>query len=102
MPGPDPDAIELGDDGRIWFRHRVGPSALWPFGAKVGTNEMRNREARASAIALNIRRDNWTCGWCQGGTGLHKRADALFCRERCRKANARARRGFLRDRQRGV
>lgn len=101
MPAPDPFSIGLSDGGKILYWYRIGPTWFFPYGAKLGTNEKRNREARAEAIAMNIRRDNWTCWWCKSEIGLHKRADAVFCRERCRKANARARRGFLRDRKRG-
>ena len=98
MPAPDPFAIEIGDDDRIWYSYRVGPSWVFPYGAKVGSNEMRNRDARANAIAMNIRCNNWVCRWCGEEIGLHKRADARFCRERCRKAKARERRLYLKAR----
>lgn len=97
MPAPDPFAIELSEDGRIWYSYRVGPTWLFPFGAKLGSNEKRNRDARAKAIAMNIRRDNWGCWWCGEEIGLHRRADARFCRERCRKAQARERRRYLKN-----
>lgn len=92
MPAPDPFAIEVADNGNVWYSYRVGPSWLFPFGAKLGSNEKRNRDNRARAIAMNIRRDNWLCRWCGAEIGLHKRADAIFCREGCKRAAARARR----------
>ena len=97
MPAPDPFAIDSADERSVWYSYRIGPNRWFPWDSKVGSNEKRNRDARAKAIGMNIRRDNWLCHWCRSEIGLHKRADAVFCRERCRKANARARRRFWAD-----
>lgn len=82
MSAPDLEAIELGDDGSIWFRYRVGLSSVWPFGAKVGTNEMPTREASARANKLSIRRSNPKKGdmWrSEGGlVGRHREGRVRF------------------------
>lgn len=96
MGAPDPHAIVdvFEDDGRwtVWFTRRTGPSRFWPFDSSVGGNERRNRENRAKAICRNVARDGWLCLVCRGEIGFHKRADALYCRERCKRAAARTRR----------
>lgn len=96
MGAPDPDAIQdvCNDGGRwsVWFHHRCGPSVFWPFESSVGGNERRNRENRAKAILRRVMRDGWQCTFCGEEIGFHKRADALYCRERCKRAAARARR----------
>ena len=95
MGAPDPNAIHdvFEEDGRwhVWFNHRAGPSRLWPFGPNVGGNERRNRVRRAQSIARQVAFDGWVCKFCGVEIGFHKRADARYCRERCKKAAARER-----------
>ncbi len=54
----------------------------------------RNRIARMMAVSRNIRFGGWKCRRCREPIALYKRADARFCSERCRKAEARERRGW--------
>lgn len=102
MGAPDPDAVfdvfEEDDRWVVRFNHRVGPTAFWPWESNVGGNERRNRLNRATAIARNVARDGWVCLVCGGEIGFHKRADALYCRERCKRAAARMRRDIWRGR----
>ena len=96
MGAPDPDAIQtvFEDEGRwfVWYSHRCGPSRFWPFESSVGGNERRNRERRAVSIMKRVIRDGWVCAYCGDEIGFHKRADAQYCRERCKRAAARQRR----------
>jgi hypothetical protein len=46
------------------------------------------------AIRENLKRNGWRCEWCGERIPIHKRADARFCRERCRKAAARVRKAI--------
>ena len=84
MPEPDPFAIWLGDaaPGQI----NVTMDFAWNGNRKA-------RMARAVAILRNLQRNNWRCFWCAGPVPLHKRADARYCCEGCRKGAARWRRG---------
>lgn len=93
MPAPDPDAIEISEDGRtVFISYRCGPSGFCPVGSNLGSNEKRNRQARVRRILQNIRTNNWTCRRCGEEIGLHKRADAQFCSYSCKKMAQRERR----------
>ncbi len=80
---PDPNGlfVEEGEDGTIY-----GVTAeIWDHGNK------RHRLARMKAIAKNLSVLNWGCRYCGEPVPIYRRADARFCRERCRKAFARER-----------
>lgn len=84
MGAPDPDGISIDlQDGRVVVQFQV-----WCESNPVA------REARAVRILrlIGIDGDNWQCRWCGNPIPVFKRADAHYCRETCRKANARARR----------
>lgn len=85
MPAPDPEGLYLEEyeDGSISVI-----SEIWEHGNR------RHRLARAKRVLRNLRWD-WRCSWCREDIPLHKRADARFCSERCRKAKARQRRSLL-------
>lgn len=85
MPPPDPEglSLETSDDGR------------WRLLAEVWTDgNRRHRLARLRAVSRMIRLGGWTCRACGSDMPLHKRADARYCSERCRKSDARARRAL--------
>ena len=85
MAEPDPSGVEPGES---W------PNSVlfytWPCGNK------RNRKARAQRIMQNARRGGgeWSCRECGDPVPFTRRADAVFCREGCRKKAARRRRAF--------
>ena len=83
MPGPDPHAlsIEEHEDGgfSITYEH-------WEHGNRG------QRIARVRAVARNFRFNGWNCRRCSEPIPLHRRADARYCSEGCRKASARERR----------
>ena len=83
MPAPDPDGMYLDEDidGFERLMASVDPNGNY-----------RHRVARLQSIARN-RQWGWLCEWCCEPVPLYKRADARFCRERCRQAAKRARRG---------
>jgi hypothetical protein len=83
MAEPDIDGIEIED--RQGGGHIV-TAQIWPDGNR------RHRIARACATLRNLRRDGWRCVWCGDPIPAYRRVDAMFCREGCRKAHARARR----------
>lgn len=75
-------AAEIEDDGRIVVR----------FESFLHTN-ISARRRRAIRILFNIRR-GWRCRDCREDIPTERRADAVYCREACRKAAARRRRAF--------
>ncbi len=80
---PDPNGlfVEEDEDGNA-----LGVTAeIWDHGNK------RHRLARMKAIAKNLSILNWGCRYCGEPVPIYRRADARFCRERCRKASARER-----------
>jgi hypothetical protein len=87
MPEPDPHGIE--------------PAENWPRGVLVYhflCGNKRHRNARAQRILLNARRGGggeWSCRECGDPVPFTRRADAIYCREGCRKKAARRRRAFL-------
>lgn len=91
MPAPDPHGLEYDEhpDGRPIIRAEVWPSSGWFPG------NPRHRNARAKAVLVNILRGGWLCPICGDPVPTHKRADARYCREACRKKAARARRQEL-------
>jgi hypothetical protein len=84
MPEPSPDGVEIwtDDDGR-----ERATAYCYSDGNR------RARIARLRAIWRNLQRDGWRCLWCGDPISSVKRADARYCREGCRKAHARRRRG---------
>ena len=83
MPAPDPEAISMGD---------TSPGKISLLADMSFVLNRKARMARANAIFVNLRRGGWTCRWCAEPVPLHKRADAQFCSEGCRKRSARHRR----------
>ena len=86
MPGPDPLAVWQDDDaepGQI----RISFERPW-------NGNHTARKARAIAILRNLQRADWRCRGCGDPVGRHKRADAVFCSEGCRKRAARRRRQY--------
>jgi hypothetical protein len=83
MAGPDPDGVTLGEG---WPDRIV----VWVELATTGNRKARVR--RAEIILHFLRRGGWLCRWCFCPVPLHRRADAVFCREGCRKRAARQRR----------
>lgn len=85
MPEPDPFGISMERDGQGGY----GLTAeIWWHGNR------RNRIARMQAIARKLRLGGWLCEHCGQPVPINKRADARYCRERCRKAAARIRRSW--------
>lgn len=80
MPAPDPDGIEPGWDSplSVMVYH-------WPCQSR------KHRNARARRILQNLRRGGWCCLECGDPVPFMRRADAVYCREGCRKRAARAR-----------
>ena len=83
MPAPDPHAITVEE------RQRGG----WAVMADTFLHSGRTqRLARAKRILRNLMVNGWSCRWCGGPVPEHRRADARFCCEGCRKRSARERR----------
>lgn len=83
MPAPDPHGIAIEAQGAGW-------------GILVDTFMVAGRTqrmARARRVLANLHRDGWACRRCGSPVPEHRRADALYCCEGCRKGAARARRG---------
>lgn len=51
----------------------------------------RHRLARMRAVTERLRWGGWKCSRCGEPVPLYKRADAEYCSEGCRRADARAR-----------
>lgn len=90
MPGPQP--------GTVWIESRdccveayIKP--YWPRKAFEFSPPSRNRVARAQHISERYAAGDWVCRWCKCVMHFDKRADAVYCREACRKAASRARQG---------
>lgn len=82
MPAPNPDSlwIEAIERGHIHLQF-----CAWPWGNET---LMRRRAVRLARLYLKGR----TCAHCGALIEPWKRADAIYCREACRKAEARGRR----------
>jgi hypothetical protein len=76
MPTPDPNGLYIDEDenGRITIT-----AEIWPHGNR------RHRIARMKRVMRNVRTNRWRCWGCGGLMPLYKRADAKFCKERCRR-----------------
>lgn len=81
MPAPDPHGINMGDNG---------PLSLLVERWACGNH--RHRMDRAKRILANLTRANWCCPECGDYVPLFRRADAVYCREGCRKRAQRRRR----------
>ena len=57
----------------------------------------RHRIARMKAVMRRIARDGWRCRECGEKVPLYRPANAIYCREACRKKAARARRRWRCD-----
>ncbi len=82
MPAPDPRGIGIEEYEGGGFSVIC---ELWWHGNRA------TRTKRMLRIAENIRRDGWRCEHCGDPIPLYRRADARYCRERCRKAAGRNR-----------
>jgi hypothetical protein len=93
MGGPDPSGLDIEerDDGSFTIT-----AELWDHGNK------RHRIARMLAVRRRILRTGWRCVHCGTQIALFRRADADFCREACRKKEARFRRTCREKQQREV
>ena len=89
MPAPDPFGLSYDEhkDGRP-----IVQCQIWPSSGFMAMGNRRNRMARAKAVLQNLTFAGWTCPECGDHVPMHKRADALYCREACRKQAARRRR----------
>jgi hypothetical protein len=83
-PHPDPNGVCI----------RTDEDGSFSITAELWWHGKRHRLARVRAIAENIRRDGWRCLRCGTKVPPFKRADARYCLERCRKAEARTRRAL--------
>ena len=83
MPGPDPHSL--------WIEADEPPYRV-TFHAYFWTGNHGSRKARAATILRRLMRRNWRCRWCGDRLPDYLRADALYCREVCRKRSAHARR----------
>ncbi len=87
MPAPDPFGISYEEtaDGRPRVLAEV-----WPSSGLFAGNP-RHRSARAKRILRNLNWGGWCCLECGDHVPLYRRADAVYCREACRKKAARHR-----------
>lgn len=95
MPSPDPFALTYYEtpDGRHGITAEVGPTS-GPF----ATGNRRHRLARMTAVLRNLTANGWTCPECGDPVPTWRRADAVYCREGCRKrAKRRRREGLMRQ-----
>ena len=83
MPAPDPFAIYP------FERRKPRLSICY---AECGNP--RHRKARVERIAVQILQSGWCCRYCGQPVPLHRRADARYCCEGCRKRAARQRRRY--------
>ena len=83
MPGPDPNGLYIEEYDNGGFRLTA---EIWWHGNR------RHRVARMLAIKQRLRWGGWKCLCCGEPVPIYKRADARYCSEGCRKAEARARR----------
>jgi RNA polymerase-binding transcription factor DksA len=72
------------------MEHDDGRSTITALVPREGNR--RHRIARMLAVGQRLRWGGWKCQHCGEPVPLFKRADARFCAERCRKADARQRR----------
>lgn len=82
MPAPDPSGIYIEECEGGGLRLTC---EIWWHGNRT------NRVRRMMRIAENIRLSGWRCEHCGELIPLYRRVDAIYCRERCRKAAARNR-----------
>lgn len=88
MPGPDPFALTYNEtpDGRPIVTAETDPTS-GPF----ATGNRRHRLARMRAVLRNLTANGWTCPECGDPVPIWRRADAVYCREACRKRARRKR-----------
>ena len=87
MPGPEPGAVWVEDEGARF--HAYGNPYLW-------TGQLSPNRRKRMVRMLHLVRHGWRCRWCREDIPQDRRTDAEFCRERCRKAAARQMRKFRR------
>jgi len=81
MSPPDPHALSLDADGSL-----IVERFMW--------SNPKNRMKRARRVLANLQAGDWRCLECGDPVLLHKRADAVYCREACRKRAARRRKAM--------
>gem|GEM_PF-1436613 len=81
MPAPDPWGITIENRGQ----------GCRVFADMFMLSGRTQRLSRARRIVANLRRNGWTCQGCGGPVPEFRRADARYCRESCRKRQARER-----------
>lgn len=94
MPALDPFGIHY--DATPDGRPKV-VAEIWPSDGVFAQGNRRHRLARAKAVLRKLMRNGWTCPECGGHVPLTRRADAVFCREACRKLAKRKRQALERD-----
>ncbi len=90
MPAPDPFGLSYDETP-------AGQPIVWAeiWGVRnrpYFEGNPKHRKARAAAVLRRLRLDGWICPECGEPVPLHRRADADYCREGCRKRAARRRR----------
>ena len=85
MPGPGPDTLWI-DDTEPQRLRVTFTNDLW-------AGNGGNRQASVIAILMRLRRRDWFCRWRGDPLQDHRRANAKYCREGCRKRAARRRKG---------
>lgn len=83
MPAPEP--------GTVFFEEYEGRTLAY-FQRYFWSGRFAHRAARASAMLGRMKVGTWRCQWCWEDLETHKRTDAQYCSEGCRKRAARARR----------
>jgi hypothetical protein len=88
MPAPDPNALTYHEaaDRRPHVTAELCVSSAFFAG------NSRHRKARAQRDLGNLQAGGWCCPCCGNFVPIYRRADAVYCREACRKRTAKARR----------
>ncbi|WP_164885759.1 hypothetical protein [Paenirhodobacter populi] len=87
MPAPDPFGLSYDEtpDGMPMVSAEV-----WNIPGQPQGNR-RHRIARAKAVLMKLRQNDWTCPQCGGLVPIWRRADAVYCSTGCRKRAMRGR-----------
>ena len=82
MPAPVPHTI--------WIEPMFGGSLI-TFENYLGQRQSLHRQRRVTSLVTRISKNTWQCPLCSSPLPMWKRADAVYCRESCRKKAARGR-----------
>lgn len=86
MPGPEPGAVWIEDVEAGRYRAVFEPYFY---------SRSQNRLKRVKTILRRLVARTWRCQWCGDELPDYRRADAVYCREGCRKRAARDRRALV-------